>query len=157
MRHKKAEKRNTEPDKIYANRLVTKFINNMMKDGKKTVAQKEFYEALEALSKDNKNGVETFEKAIQAVGPKTEVRARRVGGANYQVPAEVRNERRISLAIRWILDAARKRSNREYHTFAKKLAAELTDASEGKGEAIKKRDTVLRMAEANRAFAHFRW
>ncbi len=157
MRHKKAEKRNTDPDKIYSNRLVAKFINNMIKDGKKTKAQAEFYEALEAINKESKNGLETFEKAIQTVGPKTEVRARRVGGANYQVPTEVRGERRISLAIRWILEAARKRPNTEYHTFAKKLAAELTDASEGKGEAIKKRDTILRMAEANRAFSHFRW
>ena len=154
MRHKKAEKRQTPPDTIYNNRLVAKFINNMMHSGKKSVAQKEFYEALELIGKD---GLETFEKAIQNVGPKTEVRARRVGGANYQVPTEVRGERRISLAVRWILDAARKRPNTEYRTFAKKLAAELTDAGEGKGEAIKKRDTVLRMAEANRAFSHFRW
>lgn len=94
---------------------------------------------------------------MQNVAPKQEVRARRVGGANYQVPSEVRGERKVSLAGRWILEAARKRSNKEYHTFGEKLAAELLDAVDNKGEAVKKRDTIHRMAEANRAFAHFRW
>lgn len=157
MRHKKVVKRLAGADKVYNNRLVAKFINNIMKDGKKSVAQKEFYEALEIINSKDKNGLEIFEQAIQTVGPKTEVRARRVGGANYQVPAEVRGDRRIALAIRWIIDAARKRSNAEFHNFSKKLAQEFMDAVEGKGEAIKKRDTVLKMAEANKAFAHFRW
>jgi len=157
MRHKKAPKRETKPDMLYQNKLVAKFINNIMQDGKKTVAEKSFYGALTEVSADNKQAVDVFEQAIQTVGPKIEVRARRIGGANYQVPTEVRGERRISLAMRWIIDAARKRPNSEYRTFSKKLAAELKDAAEGKGEAVKKRDTVLRMAEANRAFSHFRW
>lgn len=157
MRHKKVAKRKVESDKVFSNRLAAKFINNIMRDGKKSVAQKEFYEALALIDSQDKKGIEVFEQAIQTVGPKTEVRARRVGGANYQVPTEVRGDRRIALAIRWLIDAARKRSNSEYHSFAKKLAQELMDAVDGKGEAIKKRDTVHKMAEANKAFAHFRW
>lgn len=159
MRHKKAEKRITEPDLLYKSRLVEKFINKIMIDGKKTVAQNVMYTALKMIG-EKKNGEEplaVFEKAIASVGPKVEVRARRVGGANYQVPAEVRGERKVSLAMKWIIDAARARSSKEYHTFAEKLAAEVLDAVDNKGEAIKKRDNVLRMAEANRAFSHFRW
>ena len=157
MRHKKTEKRQTETDQIYHNQLVAKFINTLMKDGKKTVAQRVVYNAFDLLQKQDKNALEVFEKAIQAIGPKQEVKARRVGGASYQIPMEVRGERRVSLAIRWIIDAARKRSNKEYHKFEQKLAAELMDAMENKGEAIKKRDTMQRMADANKAFAHFRW
>lgn len=157
MRGKKAEKRKTEPDKIYNNRLVAKFINRLMRDGKKTVAENVLYGALDILSQKGQDPIQTFEKAIQTVGPKVEVKARRVGGASYQVPIEVRGDRKISLAIRWIIQAARARSSKDYHTFDKKLAAELLDASQNLGAAIKKRDTVLRMAEANRAFAHFRW
>ena len=157
MRHKKVQKRAVEVDKIYQNALVTKFINNLMKDGKKTVAQKVFYDSFKILESKEKNPLEIFELAIQNVGPKTEVKSRRVGGANYQVPTEVRGERRVSLAIRWILEAATARSSKDFHSFSEKLAAEFLDASENAGAAVKKRDNVLRMADANRAFGHFRF
>ena len=155
--HKKTAKRNVIPDPVYKNKLVAKFINHLMIAGKKTVAEKMFYSAFAAIEEKGQKPLEVFEKAIQIVGPKVEVRARRVGGANYQVPAEVRGERKVSLAIRWIVDAAKARSSSEYHSFANKLAAELLDAVQNQGAAIKKRDTVLRMAEANKAFSHFRW
>lgn len=158
MRNKKAKKRAPVSDPIHDNRLVEKFINKIMKDGKKTVAQRNVYTALELIAEKRKeDGVAVFEKAIVLVGPKIEVRAKRVGGANYQVPSEVRGERKVSLAMKWIINAATARSNKEFHTFAQKLAAEILDAVEGKGEAVRKRDTVLKMAEANRAFSHFRW
>jgi len=156
MRHKKAEKREVEEDKVYQNKLVTKFINRMMKDGKKSVAEKTFYQSFELLKKDG-DPVVLFEAAINNVGPKIEVKSKRVGGANYQVPQEVRGDRRISLSIRWILEAARSRSSKDYHTFAQKLAAEILDATKNEGTAIKKRDSVMRMAEANKAFGHFRF
>ncbi|GDX62346.1 30S ribosomal protein S7 [Candidatus Levyibacteriota bacterium] len=157
MRDNKASKRDIDPDKIYNNKLVAKFINRLMNDGKKTIAENIVYSAFDIIKSKEKDPLEIFEKAMQNVAPKQEVRARRVGGANYQVPSEVRGERKVSLAGRWILEAARKRSNKEYHTFGEKLAAELLDAVDNKGEAVKKRDTIHRMAEANRAFAHFRW
>lgn len=157
MRHGKTLKREVTPDPVYKNKLVTKFINHVMIAGKKTVAEKMFYAAFAAIEAKGQKPLEVFEKAIQTVGPKVEVRARRVGGANYQVPAEVRGERKVSLAIRWILDAAKARSSSEYRSFANKLAAELLDAVQNQGAAIKKRDTVHRMADANKAFAHFRW
>ncbi len=157
MRHKKTKKRVIDVDKIYNSRLVAKFINRIMRDGKKTVAEKVVYGAFERLSQKEQEPISIFEKAIQNVGPKIEVKARRVGGASYQVPLEVRGDRKVSLAIRWIITAAEGRSNKEYHTFSEKLAAELMDASQNLGAAVKKRDTVLRMAEANKAFAHFRW
>jgi small subunit ribosomal protein S7 len=156
MRHKKVVKRQVEEDKIYQNKLVAKFINRMMKDGKKSVAEKAFYANFELLKKDG-DPLVLFETALNNVGPKIEVKARRVGGASYQVPQEVRGDRRISLSIRWILEAARSRSSRDYHTFAEKLAAEILDATKNEGAAIKKRDSVMRMAEANRAFGHFRF
>jgi small subunit ribosomal protein S7 len=154
MRHAKVKKRQIEEDKVYQSKLVSKFINGLMKDGKKSVAEKVFYDGFELL-KTNGDPLALFETAINNVGPKTEVKSRRVGGANYQVPQEVRGERRISLAIRWILEAARARSNKDFHTTAEKLAAEILEASKGEGAAIKKRDTVHRMAEANKAFSHF--
>ncbi len=158
MRGRKTiNRRKVEADKIYNNFLVAKFINNLMRDGKKSVAQKIFYNSFDILSKNNQNPVAIFETAVANVGPKQEVKSRRVGGANYQVPMDVRPERRTSLAIRWLIEAARSRSNKEYHTFEQKLAAEFLDASQNLGAAIKKRDTVLRMAEANRAFSHFRF
>ena len=157
MRHKKSNRRKIEPDKIYKSPLVTKFINNIMKDGKKTVAQKLFYDAFTAIEKQGKNPLEVFEKALSNVEPRQEVKARRVGGASYQIPIEVRGDRRTSLATRWIIQAATARSNKEFHTFSQKLAAEFLDAWENKGEAIKKKEGVQRMADANRAFAHFRW
>lgn len=146
-----------EPDPIYNNRLVTRFVHRVMKSGKKTVALRLVYKAFDRIKNDGKDPVKIFELALNNVGPRMEVRPRRIGGASYQVPIEVRGDRRLSLAIRWVLAAAQKRSNREFHTFDAKLAAELTDAATNQGEAIKKRDTVHRMAEANKAFAHFKW
>jgi small subunit ribosomal protein S7 len=154
MRHKKAPKRQIDEDKVYQSKLVSKFINRMMKDGKKAVAEKAFYEGFELLKKDGEPLV-IFETAINNVGPKIEVKSKRVGGANYQVPQEVRGDRRITLAIRWILEAARARSNKDFHSFGEKLAVEILEASKNEGAAVKKRDTILRMAEANRAFSHF--
>ncbi len=155
-RHKKTVKRQTVDDKIYQSKLVAKFINRLMKDGKKTVAEKVFYQSFELLKKDG-DPLQIFETAINNVGPKTEVKSKRVGGANYQVPQEVRGDRRVALAIRWIVEAARARSNSEFKTFSEKLAVEFKDAAKNEGAAVKKRDTVLRMAEANRAFSHFRF
>jgi len=157
MRHKKVKKRQIEGDVVYKNKLVAQFVNYLMKSGKKTVAQNVLYETFGILSKKSKDPVLVFEQALQNVGPKQEVKARRVGGASYQIPIEVRGDRRMSLAMRWIIDAAKSRSNKEFHHFSEKLAAEFMDAVDNKGEAIKKRDNVFRMAQANRAFAHFRW
>lgn len=157
MRHKKTEKRTIEADPVYKNRLVAKFINRIMKDGKKTVAEKTLYKTFQIINDKKQDALDVFERAIQNVAPKQEVRARRVGGASYQVPAEVRPDRKVSLSIRWIIAAAKARPSTEYHTFPEKLAAELLDAIQNQGAAIKKRDTVHRMAEANRAFSHFRW
>ena len=157
MRHKKVEKRKIGNDKIYDNFLVAKFINNLMKNGIKTAAQKVLYNAIEILSKQKQNPLNILEQAIQNVGPRQEVKAKRVGGASYQVPLDVRPERRTSLAIRWIIEAARGRSNKDFHTFSQKLAAEFLDASQNLGSAVKKRDNVQRMADANRAFSHFRF
>jgi small subunit ribosomal protein S7 len=128
-----------------------------MRSGKKLTAQKIVYHALEIIKEKGEDPIKIFETAINTVGPKMEVRPRRVGGASYQVPTEVRGDRRVALAIRWIIQFANKRSNKEYKTFADKLAVEFLEASKGQGEAIKRRDTVHRMAEANRAFAHFKW
>lgn len=150
-------KRKIEADPMYGSILLAKFINNVMQDGKKTTAQRIVYDALEILKEKGKDPLATFEKALDTVAPRQEVRAKRVGGAAYQVPMEVRGPRRVSLSIRWVLEAARKRSNSEYKTFAEKLAQEFIDAVENQGEAIKRRDTVQRMAEANKAFAHFRF
>lgn len=127
-----------------------------MRDGKKTVAQRVVYNALEILKKEG-DPIQLFEQAVEAVGPKVEVKARRIGGAAYQVPQEVRGARKTALAIRWILEAAAKRPTAEYKTFAEKLAAELLDATRNAGDAVKKRDVAHRMAEANKAFSHFRW
>lgn len=137
--------------------MAAKFINRMMRDGKKTIAESIFYDAMNLLSQKGENGIEVFERALQNVGPKQEIKARRVGGASYQIPMEVRGDRRSSLAIRWIIAAARKRANSEYHTFAEKLAAELLSAVNNEGEAVRKRDTVQKMADANKAFSHFRF
>lgn len=157
MRHKQAPRRDIEGDSVYNNKQIAKFINYLMKDGKKTVAQNVLYAAFDLITKKQADPIATFEKALNNVGPKQEVKAKRVGGANYQIPMEVRPERRAALAMKWIVDAARKRSNKEYKVFEEKLAAELMDASNEMGEAVKKRDSVLRMAAANRAFGHFKW
>lgn len=146
-----------EGDPVYGNRLLTRFINRVMRSGKKQAAQAEVYKALDIIKEKGEDPIKVFELAINTVGPKMEVKARRVGGASYQVPTEVRGDRRMALAMRWIVQFANKRSNREFHSFAQKLAVELTEAAKGQGDAVRKRDTVHRMAEANRAFAHFKW
>lgn len=154
----KINRRVVAADPIYNSRSLTKFINKIMVDGKKSVAQKLVYSALGEIEKNTgRNPLTIFETALANVSPKMEVKPRRVGGASYQVPVEVRGSRREALAIRWLVEAARKRPSKQYHTFGAKLAAELLDAAEGKGLAIKKREDTIRAAEANRAFAHFRW
>lgn len=158
MRSGKVEKKILPLDPIYNSKLVTRFINKIMRDGKRSTAQSLVYKALEQIKENTKQDpVSVFEKAILNVSPKMEVRPRRVGGASYQVPVEVRGDRKEALAIRWILSAARSRSNKEFHTFGEKLAQELIDAAAGIGVAIKKRDDTQKTASANRAFAHFRW
>lgn len=157
MRHSKVTKRKATPDQLYNSVLVAKFINNVMKDGKKTIAEKVVYTAFDLLKAKGQDPLEFFQKVLEAVGPKVEIKAKRIGGANYQVPVEVRGDRKYAVAIRWLLEAAKARPNKEYHTMSEKLVAEFTDAIEGKGEAIKKRDNTHRQAEANKAFAHFRW
>lgn len=158
MRGKKAEKRIVTPDPIYGSGLVSRFINKVMKDGQKATAQSVVYAALEEIRQASKQDpVAVFEKALQNVSPKMEVRPRRVGGASYQVPVEVRGDRREALAIRWVLASARAKSNKEYHGFSKKLAAELMDASNNIGASVKKREDTQKVANANRAFSHFRW
>lgn len=147
----------SQPDPIYANRLVGRLINRILISGKKRLAEKLVYKSLDIIKAKNEDPIKILEQAIANVSPKIEVRPRRVGGASYQVPMEVHGDRRITLALRWIASFAQKRSNREFHTYDQKLAAELLDAANGIGEAIKKRDLVHRMAEANRAFAHFKW
>jgi len=158
VRSKKAPKRLLAPDPIYGSRLVARFINKIIHDGKKSIAQSLVYEALEEIKEASKQDpVAVFEKAILNVSPKMEVRPRRVGGASYQVPVEVRGDRKEALAIRWILSGAKSKPNKQFHTFGKKLAAELMDAANNTGIAIKKRDDVQKVAQSNRAFSHFRW
>jgi small subunit ribosomal protein S7 len=156
-RRGRAKPRIIEPDPIYKDRLVAKLINRSMRDGKKSVAQKQVYQALKIIKEAGNDPLKTFSKALSNIKPTMEVRPRRVGGAAYQVPIPVRGTRRESLAIRWLITAARARPNSEYHTYAEKLAAEIIDAAKGEGGAVKKRTDVERMAEANRAFSHFRW
>ena len=154
-RRHSAEKRNVLPDAKFGNKVVAKFINNIMEDGKKAVAEKIVYSALEMLaSKSKQDALEAFLTAIENVKPVVEVRSRRVGGATYQVPCEVRAERRQALAIRWIIDAAHKRSETNMKD---KVANELLDALANKGAAVKKREDTHRMAEANKAFSHFKF
>lgn len=157
MRSKKTYKKIVIADPIYGNRMLTRLINRVMVSGKKTIAQSLVYKALDIIKATGEDPIKVFETALNNVGPKMEVRTRRVGGASYQVPTEVRGDRRVALAIRWIVEFAKKRSNSEFHTYAEKLAVELMDSAKNQGEAIKKRDTVQRMADANKAFAHFRW
>lgn len=153
----KIKKRNLEPDPIYHNRLVSRVINRLMRSGKKTVAEKVLYKTLDLIKEKSLDPIQTLENAIKNVGPRMEVRPRRIGGASYQVPMEVRGDRREALAIRWILKAASSRPSKDYHNFSLKLTQELIDASQNTGLAIKKRDETHKMAEANKAFAHFRW
>lgn len=155
MRRRRAPERIIAPDPKYNSVLVSKFINNLMWDGKKETARKIFYKALELVQKKTgEDGYQIFLKAIENVKPEIEVRARRVGGATYQVPVEIRPRRQISLAIKWIIQAARSRSER---TMIERLANELIDASKGIGNAVKIRENTHKMAEANRVFAHYRW
>ena len=148
-------KRVVLPDPMYNSKLVTRLINNIMYDGKKGVAQKIVYEAFEIVEeKTGKNALEVFEQAMENVMPSLEVKARRVGGANYQVPIEVRPERRQTLGLRWMASYSRLRSEK---TMKERLAGEILDALNGAGGAAKKRDDTHKMAEANKAFAHYRW
>ena len=148
-------KRDVLPDPMYNSKLVTRLINNIMYDGKKGVAQKIVYEAFEIVEeKTGKNALEVFEQAMENVMPSLEVKARRVGGANYQVPIEVRPERRQTLGLRWLASSSRLRSEK---TMKERLAGEILDALNGAGGAAKKRDDTHKMAEANKAFAHYRW
>jgi small subunit ribosomal protein S7 len=154
-RRREVPKRETLPDPVYSSTLITKFVNCMMLRGKKSVAESIFYGALDTIKDRAKDDpVKVFKKAMDAVKPVLEVKSRRVGGATYQVPVEVSQERRTSLAIRWIIMNARARSEK---TMQEKLASELLDASNNRGGAIKKREDTHRMAEANKAFAHYRW
>ncbi len=155
MRRRRAPKRPVMPDPVFNSEVLTKFINKVMWDGKKTIAEKIVYGAIEKLDqKGEEKGIDVFFKAIENVKPLLEVRSRRVGGATYQVPVEVRPERQQTLSIRWIVDAARKRNER---TMGDRLANELWDAANERGAAFKKREDTHRMAEANKAFAHYRW
>jgi len=155
VRRRRAEKRQVAPDPIYNDVLVTKLINRIMWDGKKTIAQKIVYGAFEIIrEKMGKDPLEVYHKALDNVRPVLEVRPRRVGGATYQVPIEVQEPRKTSLAIRWIVNAARAKSGRPMKV---RLAEELMNAYNNTGAAVKKREDVHRMAEANRAFAHYRW
>ena len=171
-RRHRAQKREILPDPKFADLVLSKFINNLMLDGKKSTAERIVYGAIEILEKKGTNdnvdssgeegegvvykskGIGVFHTALKNVRPKLEVRSRRVGGATYQVPVEVKSDRAMALAIRWIIDAARKRSET---TMVARLANELLDAAQERGSAIKKRDDTHKMAEANKAFAHFRW
>ena len=148
-------KREILPDPKYHNQTVAKFMNHVMVSGKKAVAERIVYGAFDRINeRDSADPVETFEKALEAIAPFVEVKSRRVGGATYQVPVEVRPSRREALAMRWLVDAARKRGEK---SMAARLAGELMDAAEGRGSAVKKREDTHRMAEANRAFAHYRY
>ena len=158
MRTKKAPKRNIQPDPIYDSRLVTRMVNGCMYDGKKNLASKHVYKAIKIIEeKTKKDGLEYLQQAIENIKPQMEVRSHRVGGASYQVPSNIRPERKQSLAIRWVVAAARARSNSEFHTFAEKLAAEIMEAYQNQGAAAKKKIDTHKMAEANKAFSHLRW
>ena len=154
-RRHSAEKREVNPDPKFGNIIITKFMNSIMYDGKKSAAESIVYGALAMIETKTKQGpLPVFEQALENVMPTIEVRSRRVGGATYQVPVEVRTVRRQALGIRWIISAARERSEK---TMTERLSAELLDASNNRGNAVKKREDTHRMAEANRAFSHYRW
>jgi small subunit ribosomal protein S7 len=150
--------RQAVPDPIYANPLVTKLMNRSMKDGKKSVIEKEVYRAFEIVKEKSKEEpMKVYTQALDNIRPSMEVRPRRIGGAAYQIPMSVRGPRRDALAIRWLVMAARARASGEFHTYAEKLAVEIMDAFKNEGAAVKKRVDMEKMAEANRAFSHFRW
>ena len=153
-RKRRAPKRKNYSDPKYGSPVVSKFINSIMYDGKRSVAERILYSALDKMKNKNQDPMKIFNSAISNVRPNLEVRSRRVGGATYQVPVEVKTNRSQALALRWILDASRKRKNK---TMAEKLFYELMDASQNKGSAVKKREDTHKMAESNKAFAHYRW
>jgi small subunit ribosomal protein S7 len=155
MRRKRAERRPVVPDPVFGDELVARFVNSVMVDGKKSTAQRLVYGAFDVIEeRSEEQGVEIFKKAVNNVAPLVEVRSRRVGGATYQVPIEVRPERRVALAFRWLIQYARQRGDK---SMANRLANEILSASRGEGGAVKKKDDTHRMAEANKAFAHFRF
>jgi small subunit ribosomal protein S7 len=150
-----AKRRPVTPDPVYHNRLVTRFVNRIMLDGKKSIAETIFYRALDvAETKTGKKGIEVFEQAVRNVMPQVEVKPRRVGGATYQVPMEVRADRKLSLAMRWLASAARRRNGK---TMTDRLAAEILDAANNTGSAVRQREEKHKMADANKAFAHYRF
>jgi len=155
-RRNTATKRETLPDPKFGSQMLAKFINMIMESGKKSVAERIVYGALDTVAKRNKSAesIDLLDSALENVSPLVEVKSRRVGGATYQVPVEVRPKRRDTLAMRWLIDAARKRSEK---SMAQRLAGEILDAAENRGSAVKKREDTHRMAEANKAFAHYRW
>jgi len=155
-RRNSAAKREVLPDPKFGNKTLTKFMNMLMISGKKSVAEKIVYGALDRIGEKSKGAepLSVFEKALDNIRPMVEVKSRRVGGANYQVPVEVRGDRSMALAMRWLVDASRKRGEK---SMGMRLAAEILDASENRGSAVKKREDTHRMAEANKAFAHYRW
>lgn len=154
-RRRRPEKREILPDPVYQDQVLSKFMNNLMYDGKKSIAERIVYGALNAVeTKAKANPIELFHTALTNIAPQVEVRSRRVGGATYQVPVEVRPERAQALAIRWLISAARGRAET---TMAARLSGELMDAANNRGNAVKKREDTHRMADANRAFSHYRW
>ena len=154
-RRHSAEKREILPDAKYGDRVLSKFMNNLMHDGKKSVAESIVYGAMDRVeSRLKKSPIDVFHEALDNIKPSVEVRSRRVGGATYQVPVEVRPERREALAIRWLIDASRKRNE---NTMQERLAGELIDAVNSRGTAVKKREDTHKMADANKAFSHYRW
>ena len=155
MRRRKAEVRYIRPDAQFADKLVTRFVNSLMKDGKKNTARKILYQAFEIIEeKTGKPGIEVFRAALGNVAPVLEVKSRRVGGSTYQVPIEVRSERSTALGMRWLINSAKSRNDK---SMSSRLARELTDAANNEGGAVRKKDETHRMAEANKAFAHFRF
>ena len=155
MRRRRPEKREILPDPVYGDLIVAKFINNLMKQGKKSLAEKIFYQSIEKIKKQGKvdDGIELFKKALENVAPVLEVKSKRIGGATYQVPIEISEARRLALAMRWIIGYSKSRKGQ---TMADRLAAELLAAANNDGSAVKKKEDTHRMAEANKAFAHFR-
>jgi small subunit ribosomal protein S7 len=154
-RRRTVERREVLPDPVYNSQLVTKFINGIMRRGKKTVAEKIFYGAMEIIqNRTNDDPMKIFKRAVEQVKPQLEVKSRRVGGSTYQVPVEVPPNRQLSLSIRWLIEYAKQRNEK---SMMEKLAAELMDAANNRGGAIKKREDTHRMAEANKAFSHYRW
>ena len=153
-RRKGNYKREVVPDPVHSDILVAKFVNQIMKDGKKSIAQKTFYDALSELKNSFDDPIVAFKKAVENIKPALEVRSRRIGGSTYQVPMDIRPKRQLALAMRWLVQFARKRNEK---TMSKRLAGELSEAYHNRGNAFKKRDDVHKMAEANKVFAHYKW